>query len=84
MPVDKAARRRGVLLVLLATVLWSLAGFYARLIDYIDLWTVLSGRAFFGGLCISVWGIVEWRRGALGPRFGLGPSATVVVLIAAT
>ena len=79
MPVDKAARRRGVLLVLLATVLWSLAGFYARLIDYIDLWTVLSGRAFFGGLCISVWGIIEWRRGALGPRFGLGPSAPYII-----
>jgi len=79
MPVDKAARRRGVLLVLLATVLWSLAGWFARLIDDIDLWTVLAGRAFFGGLCISVWGIVEWRRGTLGPRFGLGPSAPLII-----
>jgi len=84
MPVDKAARRRGISLVLLATVLWSLAGFFARLIDHLDLWTMLCGRAFFGGLCISAWAIVEWRRGALGPRLGLGPAALLVIPVSAT
>ena len=79
MPVDQAARRRGIVLVLIATVLWSLAGFYARLLDHLDLWTMLCGRAFFGSLCIAVWGVVEWRRGTLGPRFGLGPSAPLII-----
>ena len=31
MPGEKSARRRGVLLVLTATVIWSLAGLFARL-----------------------------------------------------
>jgi drug/metabolite transporter (DMT)-like permease len=84
MPVDKAARRRGVLLVLFATILWSLAGVYTRLLNHLDLWTILSGRAFFGGLCISVWGIVEYRRGSLGPRFGLGALAPLLILLSAT
>ena len=84
MPVDKAARRRGILLVLTGTLLWSLAGFYARLIDHLDLWTMLCGRAFFGGLCISVWAVVEWRRGTLGPRLGLGPSAPYIIALSAT
>jgi drug/metabolite transporter (DMT)-like permease len=84
MPVDKAARRRGILLVLVATVLWSLAGFYTRLLAHLDLWTLLCGRAFFGGLCISVWAVVEWRRGSLGPRFGLGPAAPFIILLSAT
>ena len=84
MPVDKAARRRGILLVLTGTLLWSLAGFYARLIDHLDLWTMLCGRAFFGGLCISVWAIVEWRRGTLGPRLGFGRAASYIIPLSAT
>jgi len=78
-PVEKAARRRGVLLVLFATVLWSLAGYFTRLLGHLDLWTILCGRAFFGGLCISVWAVVEWRRGELGLRLGFGPAAKVLI-----
>jgi EamA domain-containing membrane protein RarD len=44
-PGEKSARRRGVLLVLLATVLWSLAGLFARLLAPLDLWTVMGWRA---------------------------------------
>jgi drug/metabolite transporter (DMT)-like permease len=84
MPVDQAARRRGILLVLVATVLWSLAGVYTRMLNHLDLWTILCGRALFGGLCISAWGIVEYRRGALGPRFGLGPLAPLIIILSAT
>lgn len=84
MSVDKAARRRGVLLVLFATVLWSLAGYFTRLLGHLDLWTILSGRAFFGGLCISVWAVVEWRRGQLGPRLGFGPMAPFIIALSAT
>jgi EamA domain-containing membrane protein RarD len=36
-PGEESARLRGVLLVLLATVLWSLAGLFARLLTHLDL-----------------------------------------------
>jgi drug/metabolite transporter (DMT)-like permease len=84
MPGESAARRRGLLLVFAATVLWSLAGYFARLIAHLDLWTVLYGRAGFGGLCIAVWAIVEQRRGRLGPRFGFGPLSPLIVVLSAT
>jgi len=84
MPAESAARRRGLLLVLGATILWSLAGYFARLIGHLDLWTVLCGRAGFGGLCIGLWAIVEQRRGRLGPRFGFGPSSALIVALSAT
>ena len=42
MPGERSARRRGVMLVLTATVLWSLAGVFARLLAYLDVWTVLG------------------------------------------
>ena len=51
MPNDTAVRRRGYILVLAATVLWSLAGPLARSIPDLDFGTSLFGRASFGGLC---------------------------------
>lgn len=84
MPGEGAARRRGLLLVLGATVLWSLAGYFARLIAHLDLGTVLCGRAAFGGLCISAWAAIELRRGVLGPRLGFGPLSPLIVLLSAT
>jgi drug/metabolite transporter (DMT)-like permease len=84
MPGDSAARRRGLLLVFGATVLWSLAGYFARLIAHLDLWTVLYGRAGFGGLCIACWAVLERRRGRLGPRFGFGPLSPLIVALSAT
>ena len=51
MPEQVAARRRGLLFVLAATFLWSLAGLFARLIPHLDFGTVLFGRAAFGGGC---------------------------------
>ena len=70
-----SARRRGLILVFVAAILWSSAGFFARLIDHLDVWTMLCGRAFFGGACLFVVAIGEWRRGVLGPYLGLGPRA---------
>ena len=53
MPDEKSARRRGVLLVLIATVLWSLAGLFARLLAHLDVWTVMGWRALLGAASIA-------------------------------
>ena len=82
MPGEKAARRRGMLLVLTATVLWSLAGVFARLLGHLDLWTVVGWRATLGAASISVVGIVEWRLGRLEASFGFGRLSPVVAALA--
>ena len=82
MPGERSARRRGVILVLTATVLWSLAGLFARLLAHLDVWTVLGWRALLGSASISVVGIVEWRRGRLDDAFGFGPLSPAVALLA--
>ncbi len=64
MPGEKSARRRGVLLVLFATVLWSLAGVFARLLAHLDVWTVIGWRALFGAASIAVVGLIEYAGGA--------------------
>ena len=50
MPGEKSARRRGVLLVLIATVLWSMGGLFARTLGDLDIWTVVGWRAALGAL----------------------------------
>jgi drug/metabolite transporter (DMT)-like permease len=66
-PGEKSARRRGVLLVLLATVLWSLAGLFARLLAHLDLWTVMGWHALLGAASIA--GVSQRRRrGAMRDR----------------
>jgi drug/metabolite transporter (DMT)-like permease len=81
-PAEKSARRRGVLLVLAATVLWSLAGLFARLVAHLDVWTVLGWRALLGSASISVVGLVEWRRGRLDNPFAFGRLSPVIALLA--
>jgi drug/metabolite transporter (DMT)-like permease len=81
-PGEKSARRRGVLLVLTATVMWSLAGLFARLVGHLDLWTVMGWRALMGAASISVVGLVEWRRGRMDESFGFGPLSPVLALLA--
>src|ERR1700683_4733371 len=78
-----SARRRGLILVFVATILWSSAGFFARLLDHLDLWTMLCGRAFFGGVFLFIAAGGEWRRGILGPNFGFGPLAPLIIALAA-
>src|SRR5208337_380415 len=70
------------MLVLTATVLWSLAGLFARLLAHLDVWTVLGWRALLGSASISVVGLVEWRRGRLHDPFGFGPLSPLVALLA--
>ena len=81
-PGERSARRRGVMLVLTATVLWSLAGVFARLLGHLDVWTVLGWRALMGSASISAVGLIEWRRGRLDNPFGFGPLSPVVALLA--
>jgi drug/metabolite transporter (DMT)-like permease len=81
-PGEKSARRRGVLLVLLATVLWSLAGVFARLLAHLDLWTVMGWRALFGAVSIAVVGLIEYASGRLESPFGFGPLSPLVALLA--
>src|SRR5579863_8724603 len=83
MAVVNSARRRGLVLVFVATSLWSLAGLFTRLVDHLDPWTILGGRALFGGLFVLATAIVEWRRGALGRNFGLGPLAPLIIALSA-
>jgi drug/metabolite transporter (DMT)-like permease len=78
-----SARRRGLVLVVVATILWSTAGFFARLVDHLDVWTMLCWRAFFGGAFLLIAAALEWRRGVLGPYFGLGPLAAPIVALSA-
>jgi drug/metabolite transporter (DMT)-like permease len=81
-PGEKSARRRGVLLVLVATVLWSMAGLFARLVAHLDVWTVLGWRALLGSASICVVGLVQWRRGRLEEPFAFGRLSPVVALLA--
>jgi drug/metabolite transporter (DMT)-like permease len=83
MHAELAARQRGILLVAVATILWSIAGYFARLLDHLDAWTMLSGRAAFGGGFLMLFAIREWRRGSLGPRFGLGRGAVLNMSLSA-
>jgi drug/metabolite transporter (DMT)-like permease len=81
-PGEGSARRRGAVLVLIATVLWSLAGVFARLLAHLDVWTVLGWRALLGSASISVVGVMEWRRGRLENPFGFGSLSPAVALLA--
>ena len=82
MPGEKSARQRGLILVLTATVLWSLAGLFARVLAHLDVWTVLAWRALLGSASIATVGLIEWRRGRLDNPFGFGPLSPVVALLA--
>src|SRR5580693_4496727 len=81
-PGEKSARRRGVLLVLVATLLWSLAGLFARLLVHLDVWTVMGWRALLGAASIAIVGLIEWRNGRLDNPLGFGALSPLVALLA--
>jgi drug/metabolite transporter (DMT)-like permease len=81
-PGDTSARRRGVLLVLIATIMWSLAGLFARLLAHLDVWTVVGWRALLGAASIAIVGLIEWRNGRLVNPLGFGALSPVVALLA--
>src|SRR5580698_6833004 len=79
---DTSARRRGVLLVLIATIMWSLAGLFARLLAHLDVWTVVGWRALLGAASIAIVGLIEWRNGRLENPLGFGALSPVVAVLA--
>src|ERR1700691_3025680 len=81
-PGETSARRRGVLLVLVATLLWSLAGLFARLLVHLDVWTVMGWRALLCAASIAAVGLVEWRSGRVDNPLGFGALSPVVALLA--
>lgn len=82
MPGEQSARRRGVLLVLIAAVLWSMGGLFARALAHLDVWTVVGWRAALGAISISIVGLVELRRGRLDELLGFGSLSPVVAALA--
>ena len=74
-----ALHRRGLLLVFFATVLWSLAGLFARAVPHLDFGAILFGRAGFGGLCGLAMAYLDWRAKRFDARRLLTPMAPVVI-----
>lgn len=84
MPSPAARHRRGVVLVIIATVLWSLAGLFARAAPELDFGAMLFARAGFGGLgglALAAW---DWRAGRLDLRRLISPMAPVVIFLSST
>ena len=79
-----ALHRRGVVFVLIATVMWSLAGLFARAVPHLDFGAVLFGRAGFGGLCGLAVAAFDWRAGRLELRRLFTPMAPVILLLSST
>lgn len=72
MPAHEVEQRRlGVLLVLGATIAWSTAGFFTRLIQ-LDPWTILVWRGLFGGAFVGAFLISRHGREAWRMTRGMG------------
>lgn len=53
-------RAKGLMLVLVAGILYSSAGLFARALHY-DAWTILAWRAVYGAIFTAIWMLVEER-----------------------
>lgn len=76
------SRAYGLVLVLVASVLWSTAGLFVRLID-LDLWTMQAWRALFGALSLFL--IVALEHGRRSPQAvrGMGRLGLIAVPLSA-
>jgi drug/metabolite transporter (DMT)-like permease len=79
-----ALHRRGVVLVLIATAMWSLAGLFVRAVPHLDFGAILFGRAGFGGLCGLALAFADWRAGRLDPKRLKSPMAPLILLLSST
>lgn len=67
-----SGRTYGILLVCIATVMWSSAGLFVRLLG-LDTWTTLGWRSLFGGLTLLVISLYrKGRPGQVGTPHALG------------
>lgn len=57
---------RGVLLVIAATVMWSLSGVFVRNVPTVDPWTLNAYRGFSCGCCLTLYMAVRYGRSAWG------------------
>jgi drug/metabolite transporter (DMT)-like permease len=60
-------RAYGILLVSIATVMWSVAGLFVRMLD-LDVWSVLGWRSFFGGATLLLITLYQNRRRPIASR----------------
>ena len=65
-------RQLGIALVLGAAFMWSLAGVFTRLLPY-DAWTLITWRAFFGGVMMTAYMAYEQDGLSLGGFTRIGP-----------
>jgi drug/metabolite transporter (DMT)-like permease len=75
-------RNFGLVVVLAATILWSTAGIFVRVID-LDVWTMLAWRSLFAALALVVVSYVQFGRRATSLLFTPDKSTLLVVPIAA-
>lgn len=74
--------RYGLILVISATVAWSTAGLFTRLLPH-DSWTLLVWRGFFGAIGIAVFSLIIDRRQSLSGIRNLGFYGWAFVVVSA-
>src|SRR5262249_18530041 len=74
------ASTRGSAMVLLATLAWSFAGLFTRMLT-ITVLTAVALRALTGGTFLLIYLIVQGRRSALRELFSIGRIGWAVVLL---
>jgi drug/metabolite transporter (DMT)-like permease len=75
-------RLYGLLVVLGATILWSTAGVFVRLVD-VDVWTMLAWRSLFAALALVVVSYVQLGSKATSQLLMPGKSVLILVPVAA-
>ncbi len=79
--MNAEARRRGILAVASAAILWSTAGLFVRMID-LDTWTLVLWRSIFSALALGAVFLMENRGRLVASMAGSGwPGVVTVVLI---
>ena len=79
-----ALHRRGLVLIFVATAMWSLAGVFARAVAHLDFGAILFARAGFGGLCGLAVAALDWSQGRLDLKRLATPLTPVIVALSAT
>ena len=81
-PVWLSTYLSGLLLVTAATVAWSTAALFTRVI-VLDSWTLLLWRGIFGGLAIALVVTVTSRRGVLRQFASMGRAGWLFAVVSA-